>query len=252
LLQWFTNMIKIILKNSPILAKKLNKLVTENRISGLSRFFKTGPGEYAEGDEFLGINMLELHQLVKDNPELGDKALEELLASPYHEIRMLGALFMLKRYQRAKGEKDKTVALNYYLAHYRALNNWDLVDVTVSKIWGDYLIDRPQKRTKLYIWARSKNMWQRRMAMVATASLIRINNLDDALALGKLLLSNKEDLMHKAVGWMLREVGKKDKAKLVKFINKYGSRMPRTTLRYAIERFSVAERKKFLQIKHQG
>lgn len=245
-------MIKIILKNSPILAKELNELVDESKIDDLSRFFKTGPGEYGEGDNFVGINMPSLHRLVKDSPELSDKALEELLASPYHEIRMLGALSILRRYQRAKSEKEKTRAVNYYLAHYQSLNNWDLVDMTVSKLWGDYLISHPEKRTKLYTWTRSKNMWQRRMAIVATASLIRANDLDDALALSKLLLEDKEDLIHKAVGWMLREVGKKDKEVLIKFINEHGVKMPRTTLRYAIEHFKESDRKKFLQIKYQA
>jgi 3-methyladenine DNA glycosylase AlkD len=183
---------------------------------------------------------------------LNDKALEQLLLSSHHEIRMLGALSMLRRYQQAKSEKDRRVAVNYYLAHYRALNNWDLVDVTVAKVWGNYLIDHPQSRKKLYIWAASKNMWRRRMAMVATAALIKSNDLTDALALAQLLLDDKEDLMHKAVGWMLREVGKKDKTKLVKFINIHGSKMSRTTLRYAIERFSKSERKEFLKIKHQN
>jgi len=188
--------------------------------------------------------------LVKDTPEISDKALVELLASSYHEIRMLGALFMVKRYQGAKKELDKKIALKYYLAHYQALNNWDLVDVTVTKVWGNYLISHPQERNKLYIWARSKNIWQRRMAMVATWSLIREGDLSDALALSEMLLNNQEDLMHKAVGWMLREVGKKDRAVLVKFINQHGVNMPRTTLRYAIEHFSDSERKKFLQIKY--
>ncbi|MDD2680795.1 MAG: DNA alkylation repair protein [Patescibacteria group bacterium] len=245
-------MIKITLIYSPILAKKLSELSSESKASILSRFFKTGPGEYGAGDKFLGISMPSLHLLVKASSELSDKALEELLKSPYHEIRMLGALFMAKRYQQAKSKKEQSAAVNYYLAHYGALNNWDLVDVTVSKVWGAYLINHPKKRNKLYIWARSKNMWQRRMAMVACAALIRANDLSDALALSKLLLSDKEDLMHKAVGWMLREIGKKDKVALVKFINDYGFKMPRTTLRYAIEHFSKVGRKKFLQIKYQG
>lgn len=242
-------MIKIVLKNSSALAQKIQELADENKVEGLSRFFKTGSGQYGEGDKFLGITMPKIRQLVKDSAELKDKALEELLTSSYHEIRMLGALFMLRRYQEAKGEKSKTFALNYYLAHYSALNNWDLVDLTVSKIWGDYLISRPQKRAKLYSWARSKNMWQRRMSIVATASLIKANDLVDTLNLSKILLSDEEDLIHKAVGWMLRELGKKDRSLLLEFINENISKMPRTTLRYSIEHFPEPERKKILQIK---
>lgn len=215
----------------------------------LARFFKTGPGQYGEGDKFIGVNVPALRALAKEYGEIGDTFLEELLASPYHEIRLLGALIMTARYERSKTEKDRLSALNFYLRHRFALNNWDLVDVTVYKVWGDYLLHHPEKRKDLYRFARSKNLWERRLAVVATMALIKAGQFKEILDLSAMLLDDKEDLMHKAVGWMLRELGKKDKAVLVDFLKEYSARLPRTALRYAIERFPEAERKKYLNLK---
>ncbi|MDD3285473.1 MAG: DNA alkylation repair protein, partial [Patescibacteria group bacterium] len=138
---------------------------------------------------------------------------------------------------------------NFYLRHRFALNNWDLVDVTVYKVWGDYLLRHPEKRKDLYRFGRSRNLWERRLAVVATMALIKAGQFQEILDLSVMLLDDKEDLMHKAVGWMLRELGKKDKATLVNFLKEYSARLPRTALRYAIERFPEAERRKYLNIK---
>jgi len=243
---------KIKLKYSPELAKIFNNAYNQEKAIHLSRFFKTGPGQYGEGDTFLGINLPTLHQLSKSEAEMDDKALEELLVSSFHEIRMLGALIMVIRYKKAKTDLAKSKALKFYLQHRAALNNWDLVDVTVHKVWGDYLTTHVSARKDLYRFAVSKNLWERRLAMIACYALIRNNDFKDTIALSKLLLNDKEDLMHKAVGWMLRELGKRDVKLLKKFITDNGSRMPRTCLRYAIEHFSKEERQKFLKIKYQG
>jgi len=215
----------------------------------LGRFFKTGPGQYGEGDKFIGINVPTLRALAKDYQEIDDVFLEELLASPYHEIRLLGALIMTLRYEQASTEKDRLGALNFYLNHHLALNNWDLVDLTVSKVWGDYLLHHPEKRKDLYHWGRSQNLWERRLAVVGTLTLIKAGQFKEILDLSVMLLDDQEDLLHQAVGWMLREVGKKDKQVLVDFLLKYAARLPRTTLRYAIEHFSETERKKYLNLK---
>lgn len=248
---YLINMLTVKLKYSPELAKTFSKVYNQEKAFHLSKFFKTGSGQYGEGDKFLGINMSTLHQLSKSEAEMSDKALEELLASPFHEIRMLGALIMVQRYKREKTDLGQTQALKFYLQHRSALNNWDLVDVTVSKVWGDYLVRHVSARQKLYKFARSKNLWERRLAMVACYALIKNNDFKDTLALSLLLLNDREDLMHKAVGWMLRELGKRDRKLLQQFITAYGARMPRTCLRYAIEHFSKEERQKFLQIKYQ-
>lgn len=231
--------------------KKLNSIFqaayNQEKSVLLGRFFKTGPGQYGEGDKFIGMSVPTLRYLSREYKDVGNELLEELLSSPYHEIRLLGALIMTGRYQRAKTEKDSLRALNFYLSHRYALNNWDLVDVTVYKVWGDYLLSHPEKRQELYRFARSKNLWERRLAVVATMALIKAGEFKEILDLSVLLLNDKEDLMHKAVGWMLREVGKKDKQVLVNFLQEYGSRLPRTALRYAIERFPERERKRYLR-----
>ncbi|MBN2884480.1 DNA alkylation repair protein [Patescibacteria group bacterium] len=243
---------KIKLKYNLELAKILNNAYNPEKAQILARFFKTGAGQYGEGDKFLGISMPSLHHLSKSWAEMSDKALEELLVSPYHEIRMLGALIMVLRYQAAKTDLAKSKAMKFYLQHRTSLNNWDLVDVTAPKVWGDYLTTHVFARKDLYKFARSKNLWERRLAMVACYALIRNNDFKDTIALSLLLLNDQEDLMHKAVGWMLRELGKRDVKLLTKFIIENGARMPRTCLRYAIEHFSKEERQKYLQIKYQS
>ena len=242
---------KIKLKYSPKLAKILNNVYNADKARMASRFFKTGSGQYAEGEQFMGVSMSSLRAISKTEAEINDRALEELLVSSFHEIRMLGALIMLIRYQSAKTNLAKSKALKFYLQHRASLNSWDLVDVTAPKVWGDYLITHVSARQDLYKFAVSKNLWERRLAMVACFALIRNNDFKDTIALSRLLLNDKEDLIHKAVGWMLREVGKRDIKILRKFITKNGSRMPRTCLRYAIEHFPKEERQKFLKIKYQ-
>jgi len=233
--------------------KKLNRIFQSayNREKSLflGRFFKTGPGQYGAGDKFIGMSVPTLRSLSREYVGAGDELLEELLFSPYHEIRLLGALIMTARYERAKTEKDRLGALNFYLNHRRALNNWDLVDLTAYKVWGGYLLHHQEKRKDLYRLVKSKNLWERRLAVVATMALIKAGQFKEILELSVILLNDKEDLMHKAVGWMLREVGKKDKRVLVDFLQEYAALLPRTALRYAIERFPEAERQKYLKLK---
>lgn len=240
---------KLEFKHDKKLAQEIIVLADANKAKILEGFFKTAPGEYGAGDKFLGITMPAIRLLAKKYQGASDELLLELLVNIYHEVRMLGALIMVARYEQAKTERDKKQALAFYLQQRTTLNNWDLVDVTVTKVWGNYLLDHPEARKQLYDFARSSNLWERRLAVVATMPLIKAGEFKDIIALSKLLIKDKEDLIQKALGWMLREVGKKDILVLKNFLNKYAARLARTTLRYALEKFSEGERKKYLQIK---
>ncbi len=240
---------KITLKNDRQLGLIFTKAASPTRAEILSRFFKTGPGQYGEGDKFLGLTVPFTRSLVANYIDASDALVEELLQHPYHEVRLLGVLLMVKRYERAKTDKEKAAALKFYLNHRFALNNWDLVDLSVYKVWGNHLLHHPQERAQLYRFAASSNLWERRMAVVATLALIKAGEFKEILKLSQILLKDKHDLMHKAVGWMLREVGKKDEAVLIKFLNKFAHRLPRTSLRYAIERLPEAWRQEYLKIK---
>ena len=205
------------------------------------RFFKTGPGQYGEGDLFLGINVPVLRKLAKEHCDIALDNAVELLQSPLHEIRLLALLVMLLQYKRGT---DQTAIYRAYLANTHWINNWDLVDVTAEHIIGAHLFER--NRQPLYKLARSKSLWERRIAIIATFYFIRRNQFDDTLAIAGLLMNDKEDLMHKAVGWMLREVGKRDLKTEEDFLIPRYNQMPRTMLRYAIERFPETKRLAYL------
>ncbi len=209
----------------------------------LQRFFKTGPGEYGEGDKFLGATMPDLRRVAIASREANFETIQKLLKSEFHEVRMTGLLILVYKYKKAD-EKIKKRIYFFYLKNTQAINNWDLVDVTCPGIVGSFLFEHQEERKVLYRLVESKNLWERRIAMLATFTLIRGREFGEALRLAKVLLDDKHDLMHKAVGWMLREVGKRDKKLLKDFLLKNRARLPRTTLRYAIEKFSSAERVK--------
>jgi len=239
---------KITIKQDHLLAREINKLIDVKKAKFLLRFFKTGPGQYGEGDQFLGINVPVTRALAKRWSKADDRLIEELLANKYHEVRLLGGLILVARYERARDEKEKKAVLNFYLKHRQAFNNWDLVDVTVYKIWGDYLVNNKTARKDLFKFARSSNFWERRMAVVATMALIKNKQFAEVFKLTKQLLNDKEDLIHKALGWMLREVGNSDRRSLENFLDKYTTRLPRTTLRYAIEKLPEKKRKYYLHL----
>ncbi len=236
-------------KHDRQLGPRLQTAVDAEKAVILGRFFKTGPGQYGEGDQFLGLNVPTVRALARDYQDASDELLLELLVNPYHEVRLLGVLIMVRRYERATSDQARAQALRFYLQHRYALNNWDLVDLSVYKVWGDYLRRQPAKRGDLLRFARSPKLWERRMAVVATLALIKAGEFKEILELSVLLLNDREDLMHKAVGWMLREVGKKDLKVLRTFLDKYATSLPRTALRYAIERLPETERLKYLQLK---
>tara|TARA_Y100000310_G_C20699553_1_gene828452 strand:- start:3142 stop:3831 length:690 start_codon:yes stop_codon:yes gene_type:complete len=207
----------------------------------LQRFFKTGKGQYGEGDIFLGIKVPETRAIAKQFSHLDLKQIKTHLKSKFHEERLAALLILVNNYQKTK---DKEI-VNFYLKNTQYINNWDLVDLTAHKILGDYIIDKP--RNVLYQLAKSNNLWEKRISIIATFAFINKNDLKDSLKLAKFHLKDSHDLMHKAVGWMLRELGKKDQNQLEKFLKQNYSQIPRTTLRYAIERFPEEKRKEYLR-----
>lgn len=214
---------------------------------GLARFFKTGPGQYGEGDKFLGIKVPVTREVVRRCwREVGFPELEECLASEYHEVRLAGLLALVQIFAHAK--KDQALrrrCVDFYLSHTDRINNWDLVDLSCYPLLGEWLLDKD--RTLLYDLARSgKTLWEQRIGIVSTMTLVRHGQLEDTFAIADILLHHPHDLIHKAVGWLLREAGKRDKAALVAFLAPRYRSMPRTMLRYAIEKFPEAERKSYL------
>ena len=210
----------------------------------LPRFFKTGKGQYGEGDCFLGIVVPNVRRVARKYKDAPFEAIDQLLQSPWHECRLCGLLILVERFKKSGGAARKAI-YEFYLVHTARINNWDLVDLSAPYIVGEYLADQP--REDLYRLADSDLLWEQRIAVVATHALIRRNEYADTLALAERLLGHRHDLMHKAVGWMLREVGKRDKAALVNFLDKHAKAMPRTMLRYAIEKFPEDERRKIMQ-----
>ncbi len=206
------------------------------------KFFKTGPGEYAEGDIFLGVKVPDTRRLVRDSDPLDDKDILALLRSPIHEERLLALLIMVRRYERREAEREAIVAL--LLRETKFIDNWDLVDSSAPYILGPWLLRRD--RSPLQTLAGSASLWERRIAMLATFAFIRAGDFSTTLELAARLLSDRHDLMHKATGWMLREVGNRDPAELRKFLSSHAGAMPRTMLRYAIEKLPPAERAQWL------
>jgi 3-methyladenine DNA glycosylase AlkD len=208
------------------------------------RYFKTGPGQYGEGDRFLGVMVPQTRRVAREFRDLPLAGVVELLRSPWHEERRCALLLLVRRFERGDDDERKEL-FDLYLGSTAHIDSWDLVDLSAPRIVGAWLQDR--SRAPLYRLARSRRLWERRIAILATAHFIARSDFADALALSELLLDDDQDLMHKAVGWMLREVGKRDVGVLEAFLEAHRSRMPRTALRYAIERFPEAKRRRFLR-----
>ncbi len=207
--------------------------------------FKTGKGEYGEGDRFLGLRVGQIRQLAREYRDLSLDDISMLLASPWHEARTLAVILLAARYPRA-GSREQTSIYRFYLRHRSRINNWDLVDISAAAVVGAHLARR--SRAPLVRLARSRSLWDRRIAVIATFDFINRGEFTDALRLARLLMDDEHDLIHKAVGWMLREVGKRDRRVEARFLDRYGPRLPRTTLRYAIERFPPRLRQRYLAL----
>ncbi len=210
----------------------------------LQRFFKTGPGEYGEGDRFIGVKMPGIRSICRECRGLPFAGVRTLLRSRVHEERMLALLVLVDAFARADAGGQRRI-YDFYLAHTRCINNWDLVDLSAAQIVGGWL--RGRSGAPLTRLARSKSLWERRIAIIATFSLIRNGEFDETFRIADLLLHDRHDLIHKAVGWMLREVGNRDGAAERRFLAARYKAMPRTMLRYAIEKFPEAERRTYLE-----
>ena len=230
----------------------MNKLLQEitakadaSQVEGLSRFFKTGPGQYGEGDKFLGIKVPVTREIVKACwRETSLQDLEECIASEYHEVRLAALLALVELFRHNKSKQKEYV--DFYLAHTDRINNWDLVDLSCYPLLGVWLLDKD--RQLLYDLARDgKTIWEQRIGIVSTMTFIRHGQLQDTFDIADILLHHPHDLIHKAVGWLLREAGKRDKEALVQYLDPRYQTMPRTMLRYAIEKFPEAERQQYLK-----
>jgi len=223
------------------LIKEIQKNYSKERAEHSKRFFKTGVGEYGEGDIFLGLSVPKQRVLAGKYSNLSMSQIQKLLDSEIHEYRLIAGLILIKKF-----EKDPEVIFNFYIKNARRFNNWDLVDLTAPRIVGNFLKDKNKKI--IYNLARSKNIWEKRIAIVSTLYfIVKENNFSDTLKISEIILGDSHDLIHKAVGWMLREVGKRNVELLKDFLKINYKKIPRTTLRYSIERFSEEERKKFLK-----
>lgn len=227
----------------------LHRMADPAKAAGTARFFKTGPGEYGEGDRFLGITVPQTRSLLPLSDALTEANVLSLLRSTWHEERLLALLILVRRFEKtARDEAARAQLVKLYLANTDWINNWDLVDTSAPQILGAWLLRRD--RAVLRRLAKSKNLWEQRIAIIATQALIRDGQFDDTLALSEHFLPHPHDLIHKACGWMLREVGKRDEAALTRFLDCHAVAMPRTMLRYAIERLAEPQRGKYLSARH--
>ncbi len=223
----------------------LKKLASSDKANTLQRFFKTGPGQYGEGDKFIGVMVPDIRKVSQKYKDLSVKEVLGLLHSPFHEERLCALLILVEQYKKGDSKKQKQI-FDLYLKNYKYINNWDLIDLTAPRIVGAYLADKP--KDVLYELAHSKNLWQKRVAILSTFQFIYYGQSKETIKIAKILLHDKHDLIHKAVGWMLREVGKRcDEQILLDFLDKHYKTMPRTCLRYAIERLPKARRLAYLK-----
>lgn len=229
--------------------KEYDKLKSFDQAKILSGFFKTGKGQYGEGDVFLGIKVPIQRAAIKKYYDLPFSALQELLSSKIHEYRLSALFILVKKFDLAikiGDEKSQEEIYKFYLRNSRNINNWDLVDLSAPQVVGRYLLAKNRKI--LYTLVKSKNLWERRIAVLATFTFLRAKDFKDILKIAEILLRDEQDLIHKSVGWMLREVGKRDEKFLRKFLDRHCRQMPRTMLRYAIEKFSEKDRANYLAI----
>ena len=224
------------------LKKELKTLTNPKKQEIHQRFFKTGKGEYDEGDVFLGLTMPQIRKTCAKYTELSLTDLQELLNNKIHEYRMCALIILNKKF---KEEDNKGKIFKMYMKNYNNINNWDLVDLSAPNIPGTWLLNRDKKI--LYDFAKSNHLWKKRIAILSTFTFIKNNQFIDTIQIARILLDDKHDLIHKAVGWMLRELGKRDQPLEERYLKKYYNVMPRTMLRYAIERFEEKKRQKYLK-----
>ena len=224
--------------------KRLKQLANKEKAEVLQRFFKTGPGEYGEGDVFIGVKVPDLRKVAKDFQDIATEDVIVLLESAIHEERLLALLILVRKYVKGNETAKKRI-YRLYLKKTKFINNWDLVDGSAHHIVGDYLMDK--NKAPLFRLAKSEDLWERRIAILASFYFIKHGKYEETLKIARILLTDSEDLIHKAVGWMLREIGKRDMILEEMFLQKHYKEMPRTMLRYAIEKFPEPKRQKYLK-----
>ncbi len=225
------------------LKKELDIFTNFEKAKVLQRFFKTGKGQYGEGDIFLGVIVPDTRKVAKKFIDLSLNEVKKILYSKIHEERLCALLILVEKYSKAE-EKNKKIIFDFYIKNAKQANNWDLVDLSAPKIVGDYLLNKPRKI--LYKFAKSKNLWEKRISILSTYTFIKNKQFKDTFEIAKILLHDEHDLIQKAVGWMLREVGKIDQKAEESFLNKHRKHLSRITLRYAIERFPEKKRGRYL------
>jgi 3-methyladenine DNA glycosylase AlkD len=220
---------------------------SKSRVSDLARFYKTGPGEYGEGDLFLGGSVPQTRSVASSYKNMELAEVQKLFNSPFHEARLCAAIILNLQFKAAKSQQDRKKIFEFYLKQVRAerINNWDIVDVSAPWM-GVYLTEVEDPMPLLIKLSKSKSLWQRRVSIILTFALIRAGDLEPTIIISKALLKDDQDLIHKAVGWMLRELGKRDVMMLRRFLAEHSHEMPRTMLRYAIEKLPERERRKWL------
>ena len=233
--------------NASLALEELKGYGKKSRVSDLARFYKTGPGEYAEGDVFLGGTVPQTRSVANSYKNLELVEVQKLFNSPFHEARLCAAIILNLKFKATKSSEERKKIFDFYLKQVRAerVNNWDIVDVSAPWM-GVYLLEVDDPIPLLMKFSKSKSLWQRRVSIILTFALIRAGDLEPTLLISEALLQDKEDLIHKAVGWMLRELGKKDVMLLRSFLANHSHEMPRTMLRYAIEKLPESERKRWL------
>ena len=235
------------MNTASLVIKELKSLASAKQAANLQRFFKTGAGDYAEGDIFLGVMVPQNRKIAKKYADLPISEIKKLTDSDYHEVRFCGLLILVSQFERTKTRPLQKRYFDLYMRQLKAgfINNWDLIDVTGVRM-GGYLLDEKSALTTLKKLARSKNLWERRMAVIFTFAFQKVGDPYPTLEMADLLLKDKHDLIHKAVGWALREIGKQDGPLLRNYLKVNAHNMPRTMLRYSIEKFSPSERKRWL------
>jgi 3-methyladenine DNA glycosylase AlkD len=228
----------------------LKALASVGKAAELQRFFKTGPGDYAEGDLFIGVVVPQTRKVAARYKDLPLNEIAKLTDSDIHEVRLCGLIILTNQFKKSRDVNDKKRLFNFYIKELKSgnINNWDLVDVTAPTL-GEYLLELEDPMAVLSKLAKSKSLWERRTSVVFTFAFLRAGELEPTYEMAERHLGDKHDLMHKAVGWLLREMGKRDPGLLRVFLKEHCTEMPRTALRYSIEKFSESERKKWLQFK---
>ncbi len=234
--------------SSSQLKQEIKALAKHAKAKTTSKFFKTGAGQYGEGDLFLGVSVPEQRRVARKYGQLPLSEIQILLTSKYHDYRSTALLILVAQFQKGS-EADKKIIYEHYLRNTKYINNWDLVDISAPKIVGEYLCSNPGKKTIFKELVTSDNLWERRIAVLATYPFIKKGEFGEIKEITQKLLLDKEDLIHKAVGWMLREMGKVEQKEETEFLDQYAHKMPRTMLRYAIERLPETDRQHYLKQK---